>query len=64
MSRTNRNKITNHRKRQGNTYGLCYCTQCKYGREGGKDDSVMRMKRRWRHAWKLNKEFIKGIYTD
>lgn len=65
MSDTIKHKYTNHKKHRENTYGLCMCVQCKYGRSRNKKRGMVNiMKKKWRHAWKQNKEFIKGLYTD
>ena len=66
MSDTHHIKLkTKHYVRgRANVYGLCPCSQCRYGRSKFKAE-IDSIKRRIRRLGKLGKDIIiKGIYTD
>jgi hypothetical protein len=64
MSKTVKHKISKYRKsNHGNTYKLCGCTQCRYGRYSFKEH-IKRLQKRIRTYWKQGKEVTLGLYTD
>jgi len=48
---------------RANNLGICMCQQCKRGRRGTKDSSVIKLKRKIRR-WFSNKPEEYGAYTD
>lgn len=64
MSKTNKVIYKKCRlNNRGNIYGLCRCTQCRYGKYSFKTH-IKRLQKKIRTYWKLDKEVVVGLYTD